>query len=51
MNYSEERLKMHEMYSGKIEVISKVKIDTRDDLSKAYTPGVAEPMSPNSCRG
>ncbi|MBU4440157.1 MAG: NAD-dependent malic enzyme [Firmicutes bacterium] len=43
MNYSEESLKMHEMYSGKIEVISKVKIDTRDDLSKAYTPGVAEP--------
>ena len=43
MNYSEESLKMHEMYSGKIEVVSKVKIDTRDDLSKAYTPGVAEP--------
>jgi len=28
---------------GKIEVISKVKIETRDDLSLAYTPGVAEP--------
>ena len=43
MNYSEESLKMHEMYSGKIEVISKVKIESREDLSKAYTPGVAEP--------
>ncbi|MBI4857542.1 MAG: NAD-dependent malic enzyme [Acetobacterium woodii] len=43
MNYSEESLKMHELYSGKIEVVSKVKINTRDDLSKAYTPGVAEP--------
>lgn len=43
MNYSEESLKMHEVHSGKIEVISKVRIETRDDLSKAYTPGVAEP--------
>lgn len=34
---------MHEENQGKIEVVSKVKIDTRDDLSTAYTPGVAEP--------
>lgn len=43
MNYAEESLKMHEMYAGKIEVISKVRIQTSNDLSTAYTPGVAEP--------
>ena len=34
---------MHEKHRGKIEVISKVDVKTRDDLSTAYTPGVAEP--------
>lgn len=43
MNYNEEALKMHEEHKGKIEVISKVRIQNRDDLSTAYTPGVAEP--------
>jgi malate dehydrogenase (oxaloacetate-decarboxylating) len=43
MNYSEASLKMHETFSGKIEIISKVNIRSRDDLSTAYTPGVAEP--------
>jgi malate dehydrogenase (oxaloacetate-decarboxylating) len=43
MNYNEESLKLHELHKGKIEVISKVKVETRDDLSLAYTPGVAEP--------
>lgn len=43
MNYFEESLKLHEKYHGKIEVTSKVKLETRDDLSLAYTPGVAEP--------
>lgn len=43
MNYFEESLKLHEMKAGKIEVVSKVKVETRDDLSLAYTPGVAEP--------
>ncbi len=43
MNYNEESLKLHEKYKGKIEVTSKVKVDTREDLSLAYTPGVAEP--------
>jgi len=43
MNYNKESLKLHEMHKGKIEVVSKVKIETRDDLSLAYTPGVAEP--------
>lgn len=43
MNYFEESLKLHEKYKGKIEVVSKLKLETRDDLSLAYTPGVAEP--------
>lgn len=43
MNYNEESLKLHEIHKGKIEVKSKVKINTREDLSLAYTPGVAEP--------
>lgn len=43
MNYYEESLKLHEKHRGKIEVISKVPVKTRDDLSLAYTPGVAEP--------
>ncbi len=43
MNYNEESLKLHEKNKGKIEVVSKVKVETRDDLSLAYTPGVAEP--------
>ncbi len=43
MNYSEMSLKVHEENKGKIEIISKVKVETRDDLSVAYTPGVAEP--------
>lgn len=43
MDYNELALKMHEEKKGKIEVISKVAVKTRDDLSVAYTPGVAEP--------
>lgn len=43
MNYYEESLKLHEKYRGKIEVKSKVSVNTREDLSIAYTPGVAEP--------
>lgn len=43
MNYNELALKMHETHKGKIEVTSKVKLETREDLSTAYTPGVAEP--------
>ncbi|MBD7912808.1 NAD(P)-dependent malic enzyme [Clostridium cibarium] len=43
MNYFEESLKLHEENRGKISVTSKVKVETRDDLSLAYTPGVAEP--------
>lgn len=43
MNYNEEALKMHETFKGKIEIKSKVRLENRDDLSTAYTPGVAEP--------
>ena len=43
MNYFEDSLVLHEKNQGKIEVISKIKINTSEDLSLAYTPGVAEP--------
>jgi malate dehydrogenase (oxaloacetate-decarboxylating) len=43
MDYNELSLKMHEENRGKVEVVSKVKVKDRDDLSTAYTPGVAEP--------
>lgn len=43
MDYSKLSLKMHEENKGKIEVTSKIKIKDSDDLSIAYTPGVAEP--------
>ena len=43
MDYNSLSLKMHEENKGKVEVISKVKVKNRDDLSMAYTPGVAEP--------
>lgn len=43
MNYNEMALKMHEENKGKISVTSKVTVANRDDLSTAYTPGVAEP--------
>ena len=43
MDYSKASLIMHEEHHGKIEVNSKVSAKTKDDLSTAYTPGVAEP--------
>lgn len=43
MDYNQLSLKMHEEHKGKIEVATKVAIETKDDLSTAYTPGVAEP--------
>ncbi len=43
MDYAKEALKLHEEHRGKIEVVSKVPLNTRDDMSVAYTPGVAEP--------
>ena len=43
MDYAKESLKKHAQWGGKIEVISKVPCATREDLSLAYTPGVAQP--------
>ncbi len=43
MSYYEKSLKIHEEKKGKLEIISKVSVNNRDDLSTAYTPGVAEP--------
>lgn len=43
MDYYKESLKMHEDNKGKMAVVSKVKVENKDDLSTAYTPGVAEP--------
>jgi len=43
MGLREEALKLHKDNKGKIEVISKVKVENAKDLSLAYTPGVAEP--------
>ena len=43
MDIKKESLSKHYEWSGKIEVVSRVKVETREDLSLAYTPGVAEP--------
>lgn len=43
MDYAKESLKMHYDLKGKIEVVSRAKVDSKDALSLAYTPGVAQP--------
>lgn len=43
MNYAEESLRLHGEWKGKIEVIATVPVDSKEDLSLAYTPGVAQP--------
>lgn len=43
MNYAQESLKLHYKWKGKIEVITTVPVKDKEDLSLAYTPGVAEP--------
>lgn len=43
MNYAAESLKKHAEWKGKIEVIATAPVATKDDLSLAYTPGVAQP--------
>ncbi|MEX1377413.1 MAG: NADP-dependent malic enzyme [Eubacteriales bacterium] len=42
MSINERALKLHEKLKGKIEVVSRVKVNSKDDLSLAYTPGVAQ---------
>ena len=41
MDYAQESLKKHKEWGGKIEVIAKVPVGNKDELSLAYTPGVA----------
>jgi len=43
MNYAEEALRLHREWQGKIEVVSRVPVTNKDELSLAYTPGVAQP--------
>lgn len=43
MDYAKESLVMHKKHKGKLSVVSKVPLNNRDDLSLAYTPGVAAP--------
>ena len=43
MDYAKESLRLHNEWKGKIEVIATVPVATKDDLSLAYTPGVAQP--------
>lgn len=43
MDYAKESLKKHGEWKGKIEVVAKVPVATKEDLSLAYTPGVAQP--------
>ena len=43
MDYAKESLRLHGEWGGKIEVIAKVPVATKEDLSLAYTPGVAQP--------
>ena len=43
MDYAKESLRLHREWKGKIEVVATVPVNTKDDLSLAYTPGVAQP--------
>ena len=43
MNYAEESLKLHYQWRGKLDTVPKMPVKTKDDLSLAYTPGVAQP--------
>jgi malate dehydrogenase (oxaloacetate-decarboxylating) len=43
VDYAKESLRLHEQWKGKIEVVATVPVETKDDLSLAYTPGVAQP--------
>ena len=43
MDYAKESLRLHEQWQGKIEVVATVPVATKEDLSLAYTPGVAQP--------
>ena len=42
-DFNKESLELHREYKGKIEVVSKIEVNTTDDLSRVYSPGVAAP--------
>ena len=43
MDYAKESLKLHYQWKGKLSVVPKMAVESREDLSLAYTPGVAQP--------
>ena len=43
MDYAKESLRLHKEWKGKLEVVTRVPVANKDDLSRAYTPGVAQP--------
>lgn len=43
MDYAQESLRLHRQWKGKIEVVASAPVSTKDELSLAYTPGVAQP--------
>ena len=43
MDYAKESLRLHGEWKGKIEVVTRIPVENKDDLSLAYTPGVAQP--------
>ena len=48
MDYYKASLKMHEEHKGKMAVASKVKVENKDDLSTAYTPGSCRAVQENT---
>ena len=53
MDYAKESLRLHGEWKGKIEVVATVPVNNKEDLSLAYTPGVAQPcleIGRASCR-
>ncbi len=43
MDYAKESLRLHRQWEGKIEVVARVPVGGKEDLSLAYTPGIAQP--------
>ena len=43
MDYAKESLRLHGLWKGKVEMVAKCKVENKEDLSLAYTPGVAQP--------
>lgn len=48
MDYAKESLRLHYEWKGKLEVTPRAAVDSKDALSLAYTPGVAQPLPRNS---